>query len=352
MKATTTLVIPLILFFQLGLQAEPNKENLFSLIRVRLFKELESFPQIPSAKMSQMDKNMWSVEGTHLHYQKKELPQQNFIIKKENHKYDIIGLFDFNNYLAGVISKEMPLAWPLEALKVQAVIARSYALARMRERKNQIFHLDTDQMDQVFAITRSKKAKLAVILTENIILKDQNNNILKAYYHADCGGQTIPAAQVWNGAIDMGTATDPWCLQRKSNEWTFEILKKDFFKKLMPAADFPEEKEKLNVSETFKNRIQSLQISEQLFSIQKLRQIFGFALIRNSPIAIDETPERIQFKGKGFGHGVGLCQWGTLAQIRLGRSYSQILEHYYPQAQLSTATLKLTKNFLSDLVFN
>lgn len=354
MKTTRIFFLFFILLIQLNVQAysEQNKENSFSIIRIRLFKELTFFPQISSAKIKILSRHLWMVEGLNLHFQDKKLSFRNFIVQNENDKYDIIGIFDFNSYLAGVISKEMPLSWPLEALKAQAVIARSYALARMSERKNRIYHLDTDQMDQVFAMTSSEKAKLAVSLTENVILKDQNDRVLKAYYHSDCGGQTIPATQVWGGALDMGTTIDPWCRQRKSNEWSYEIPKKYFFQKLRPVEVFSDGNEKLEISGTFKDRIQSLKVIEQIFSVQKLRQIFGFSRLRNSPLIISETADAIQFKGKGFGHGVGLCQWGTLAQARLGRSYSQILEHYYPKAQLSTTTMKITKNFLSDLVFN
>lgn len=346
------ILILLVLFFENRTFAESFKsETRFANVRVRLFKDLALFPKVSSARSKLLAQNIWSLEGRELEFQNKKLSNKNFIFKNDKNHFDIIGIYDFNSYLAGVVSKEMPLSWPLEALKAQAVIARSFALARIAERKNKIFHLDTDQMDQVFAMTNSEKAQQAVQLTENVILKDQNNKILKAFYHADCGGQTVPASQVWPDAIDSGTAVDPWCSDRKSNQWTFAMGKNDFYQALGQNSE-TDGKPIITINERFKGRIQSLKILGEVFSIQKLRQVFGFSLIKNSALNITESEEAIQFSGKGFGHGVGLCQWGSLAQAKLGRSYIQILEHYYPQAQITSPELILSKNFLSDLVFN
>ena len=314
-------------------------------VRLRLFANLSVFPVIANARVQIVSDTIWSAEGLNLIFNEKKLATKNFIIKKSDDKFDIISVFDFDSYIAGVISKEMPLNWPLEALKAQAVVARSYALAKIKERQNKVFHLDTNQMDQVFAVTDSEKAKLAVFLTDQVILKDKKNKILKAFYHADCGGQTIPASKVWVGAVDSGTAVDPWCELRKSNEWTFETSRDNFYSKLLNTNS-------VVVEENFKGRIQSFRMLDEVISLQKLRQIFGFAEIKNSPMQFEQTASQILLKGKGFGHGVGLCQWGALAQARLGRSYTQILNHYYPEAQLIENKLRLSKSFMADLVFN
>ncbi len=314
-------------------------------VRLRLFADLTTFPKIPEARIKPISKSVWIAEGQSLVYDGKILAAKNFIVKKANDRYDVISVFDFNTYLAGVISKEMPLAWPLEALKAQAVIARSYALAKIKERQNKVFHLDTNQMDQVFAVTSSEKAKLAVALTDQIILRDQKNRILKAFYHADCGGQTIPASKVWKDAVNSGTAVDPWCLARRSNEWKFEVPAEDFFTQLKINGP-------LQIEDLFQGRIQSLRFVNEVFPLQKIRQIFGFSQIRNSPITVEQTAAQITMRGKGYGHGAGLCQWGAMAQAKMGRSYMQILAHYYADANLSENRTRLSKAFMADLVFN
>jgi stage II sporulation protein D len=310
-------------------------------VRVRLFKDLNQFPVVTGAKMKSISENIISVEGQALTFQTKKIAAKNLIIQKPNHKYDLISIIDFNTYLAGVVSKEMPMSWPLEALKAQAVVARSYAVAKILERENKIFHLDNDQMDQVFDFTDSEKAKKAVESTDQVILKDSNDKVLKAFYHSDCGGQTVPASQIWKGAYDAGTATDPWCEKRKSNEWIYELSQDDFYKRLGLQS---EDDSKLEVAENFKGRIQSFKVSDQFYPVQKLREIFGFSQIKNSPRSFQHLPSGIvMFKGKGFGHGAGLCQWGTLSQVKIGRSYIEVLEHYYPKAVITFKSPILSK---------
>ena len=145
------------------------------IVRLRMFANLSVFPNIPGARIKAVSDSIWSLVGNNLVFNQKKLAAKNFIIKKSDEKFDIISIFDFDSYLAGVISKEMPLHWPMEALKAQAVVARSYAIAKINERQNKAFHLDSNQMDQVFAVTESEKAKLAVFLTDQVVLKDKKN---------------------------------------------------------------------------------------------------------------------------------------------------------------------------------
>ena len=261
---------------------------------------------------------------------------RNTVQQKENGKFDVIATVPLTDYLAGVVSKEMPVSWPKEALKAQAVVARSYVLARMSERKNKTFHVESDQMDQVFKLTNSIKAYQAVTETQNIFLMDQNKKILKAFYHADCGGQTVPANLVWAGATDSGVATDIWCEIKDNNKWSFSVSKVDFYF------------EGGSHIKKYKNKI----IEIAGFSIQKLRENFGFDLIRNAPTQIQQTEDSILISGQGYGHGAGLCQHGTLAQVKLGLGYLDIIKHYYPKAIISDQANRLANfNLVNYLIF-
>ena len=266
------------------------------------------------------------------------------IFKKENGLYDVITLVSMNDYLAGVLSKEMPLSWPEEALKAQAVVARSFLLARMSDRSQKKFHVESDQMDQVFSLTDSAKAYKAVRETENVFLMSAKNKILKAFYHSDCGGQTVPASQVWSGADDSGTAKDPWCAVRESNRWSFAVSA-EFFNQKTQALD--------------RNELGTVYYKDRLMnyagiSLQKMREIFGFSVIRNSPLIVSADNQQIVFKGQGFGHGAGLCQWGSRYLAQKGRSYLDILKHYYPKALISDNKIKLAQfksKLFNDLTF-
>ncbi|MBC7742458.1 MAG: SpoIID/LytB domain-containing protein [Bdellovibrionaceae bacterium] len=316
-------------------------------VRIRLFKGLTEFPTINKAKIKRVSETMWRLQGDNLVLQNKILPSENLIVKKLDGNYDVISVVDFNTYIAGVITGEMPLEWPMEALKAQAVVARSFALARMKERKHKVFHLESNQADQVFTMPESNRALQATLETENTVLKDRNGFILKAFYHADCGGQTIPASQVWEKAVDSGVARDPWCGQRKLNQWSFTISKDEFFAKL--------NQDILNPTTAlffFKDRIKSIQVGTGDFTVQKLRETFGFSAIKNSPEKISFDKENIVISGRGYGHGAGLCQHGASEQAKRGVSYVQILGHYYPKAQISQNEIRLTQLLTSDFVSN
>lgn len=317
-----------------------------AVVRVRMQKDLDVFPNIPGALYKKLSENLWSLKGDNLTINNKNLPRNNFIFRKDSGVYDIIALVEFNEYLAGVVSREMPASWPIEALKAQAVVARSYALARIKERNNKLFHLESDQLDQVYSASNSYKTKRAVDETMNLILVDQRGTVVKAFYHSDCGGETIPASEIWgSSAPDTGTAKDPWCAFKKSNKWNFEIDKNEFMNRL--------ELSQLNnqMNQIYGKR-QMIPVGELFFSVQKLREIFGFYNIRSSADSIEVADDKVKITGSGFGHGAGLCQWGTLAQVKMGRGYLDIIEHYYPKAKIVKESFFLTQNTVSNTVSN
>lgn len=248
-------------------------------------------------------------------------------VQKNPEKIETVSL---NDYLAGVVSKEMPLSWPAEALKAQAVVARSYLFSKMDERYFKKFHVEADQMDQVYAQTTSSKAYEAVQSTDGLVLSLQGK-IVRSYYHSDCGGHTLPAYKVWPGAIDTGTARDQACAQRNKNQWQHSIS----------VAHFQDKKS--YQAQTYKDKI----VAFDSWGIQKLRQFFGFAKIRSAPDAIEVHGEEIIFTGRGFGHGVGLCQWGSKVMAEKGRSYFDILTHYYPKAQIQRIQSLEIKNYFT-----
>jgi stage II sporulation protein D len=305
-------------------------------IRVRTFKNLNEFPVVANAKIDSLSPVAWRLSGTKLIFAGKKLPEKNVILKKSS-RYEIVSVLKFNDYLAGVIASEMPVSWPLEALKAQAVVARSFTLARLREKRPGYFDMESDESDQMFAVTSSVKAYQAVLETEDLVLQDDRDRTLKAYYHSDCGGQTVNAGDVWGGGgFQPGTAQDSWCLLRASNRWVFQIDRQAFLRKL-GLRELPEEPFQL----VWKDRSQTVNLFGAVFTVQKLRQIFGFSNIKSTPSKLVVGEKTVTISGQGFGHGAGLCQWGTRAQAQNGAGFREVLSHYYPRAHLSTEKVKL-----------
>jgi stage II sporulation protein D len=317
------------------------------LIRIRTFKNLNEFPEIQNSKIEKINEVAWRVSGAKLYFQGKRLAEKNVILKRAD-KFEIVSVIPFNDYLSGVVASEMPVTWPLEALKAQAVVARSFTLARLKEKKPSYYDMEADESDQMFSVTTSEKAFQAVFQTDGFVLQDINGRTLKAYYHSDCGGQTVSANEIWGGGgLPAGTATDSWCLLRKSNRWTYEIPKDEFFRKL-GFSDWPNEPFDL----VWKSRAQKFSLLGSIFSVQKIREIFGFSKIKSTPTLLEIGEKIVKVSGQGFGHGAGLCQWGTRSQAENGTGFKEVLSHYYPMAHLSVDKLKLAAyNRESRLLF-
>ena len=334
-------ILSLLLFFSFNAQAQLELEQPH-FVRVRMFRDLQDFPEVPEADIRKISDVAWSIAGDNLKFQNKELTNSNVVVQKSNGTYDLISLVEFQNYIAGVVSQEMPVSWPIEALKAQAVVARSFAIARIKERKARYFHLDSNQADQVFLVTKNVKAKQAVYETDGVLLKTEDNKTLKAYYHADCGGHTVKASEVWGyNSYDSGVARDPWCAIKSKNKWTYEIDRTDFEAKL----GLNQETASQLTSFLISLKAQLIEFASQRISVQKIRQLLGFSNVRSSIDSIEFNNETVKLSGQGYGHGVGLCQWGTLAQIRMGKNYLQVLKHYYPRAKIAAKKAVLARYF-------
>lgn len=285
------------------------------------------------------------VQGTDLRIGAQTLPGKILLSHNGKNKIDIVGIMPLDEYVVGVLASEMPLSWPLETLKAQAVAARSYALSVMNERRSQAFHLESSILDQVFRHVvhednndpMIKKAVQAVKETSGVKLYGQNGRVLKAYFHSDCGGKTTAAQNVWGPGTtaSSGVAVDSTCPTNPKAHWKLSLSKDELTQRLKVAdisgldlIKVPSEKRIKAVRLAFN------ETDGKTVSVNEFRQALGFQDLRSSLFEIKRMGERFLFEGQGFGHGVGLCQWGSRSLGKGGKNYNQILKHYYPLAVL------------------
>lgn len=262
-------------------------------------------------------------------------------------RFDIISFVPLRVYLVGVLNGEMPKDWPLDTLKAQAVAARSYVESVRRERKNMAFDVESDHRDQVyssgvpqvFGNTLSLQER-AVFETKNMILS-HNHEPLKAYFHADCGGEPASAASVW-GQEQKNNPSASMCYSQRQSTWNYQISQPELFAKIKIL--FPAFNEKLFKKFQWLHQPQHHRVSEvkivmndgksfQLRS-QEFREALGYGNLKSTLFEVQNKNNIYFFTGKGYGHGVGLCQHGAQAMAQVGKKFQQILSHYYPTAQL------------------
>lgn len=290
------------------------------------------------------------VEGSQLRIGAQILPNKLIIAASGRQKMDLVGVMPLESYLTGVIASEMPLTWPLESLKAQAVAARSYALAVMSERSRRIYQVESNILDQVFRPLAQdngddplvRKALQAVRETEGQKLTVTDGRTLKAFYHSDCGGRTVSARNVWGSAVDAGQASDASCPSSPKANWELDVSKAKIFaglKKYFALGRSSVQILGLDFDRGNDERVRQVRVAlseggERKISGNDFRAVVGFQDLKSTLFEAKEEADGFKFKGRGFGHGVGLCQWGSRVLGQQGMKYAEILRHYYPLARL------------------
>ncbi len=322
----------------------------------------------------------------------------------------VINNVSIQHYLYGVVPKEMPPSWPLEALKAQAIAAKNYALLYKNKHSNEGYELCDTQHCQVYGGYNSENimTNKAVDETSGKILT-YNGKLVDAYYHSSSGGFTENSENVWSNSFPyLSGVKDDFSLGSPYDTWQFVISEEEIRNKLFENGldvGYITEVEILSTSPS--GRVQELMVKgtmgTQILAKEKTRQIFGTSNIKSTlfkvkfygegsnistrdiyiynfsngdiikkPIAeaavitsdglsvldsiflsngitisdgsstyeiyneldnnsIDSVGKYV-FIGKGWGHGVGMSQWGAKKMAELGYDYVQILEHYYTGA--------------------
>jgi stage II sporulation protein D len=258
-------------------------------------------------------------------------------------RFVVLGILELEKYLSGVLPGEMPLGWPLEALKAQLITARTYTLKQIENRKDENYDVDSTVRDQLFTyeapLTDEKRKNLTAALesTKGMVLSDSKGEVVLANYHADCGGQTELAKNVWNFGIKGVAVSDYSCAVRSTGAWTYAISMNQLMKKI--GSEVKLLGVKLAgiepISSTTSGRVSLLSLNfadgtQKEILATRLRELIGYSLLKSTRFKTHVDGERVTFSGRGFGHGVGLCQWGAKDLAKSGKSFKEILGHYFP----------------------
>jgi stage II sporulation protein D len=248
----------------------------------------------------------------------------------------IVNILPLEEYLVGTLSGEMMASWNLEALKAQAVAARSYALYAKRFPKSRLFDLQRSTHDQVYLASAvyHKKFRQAVEATRGQYLQYRKKP-LKAFYHSRCGGKTALATAVWDRkkGPPQRNARCPYC-RRHPQRWTASFDLKQVLNAI-GSSPLPLRPVKITLEKTSRSgRITSLRLGplgrEKSVTSERLRSLLGYRKLKSTLFDWTIRNGRILFRGVGSGHGVGMCQWGAQYLAEKGSTYRKILAHYYP----------------------
>jgi stage II sporulation protein D len=259
------------------------------------------------------------------------------IIYPQSNSITIVNKIDFEKYIIGVLESEVGLGKSEDFYKVHAIISRTYALKNQYKFIHEGFYL-TDLVNcQVYKGNMYKDLTIidAVKATESLILVDENMDFITASYFSNSGGQTNNVEDVWTKALPyLRSIHDPYSLGGINYDWEKKISKSKWLSYLKNKYQYPvNNTESLNAASNFKQDIRHKYLIDWVFQIP-LTEVRKDWKLKSTYFSIYDEGEFLSFKGKGFGHGVGLSQEGAMRMIELGYDFLEVLRFYYTDVHL------------------
>jgi len=265
------------------------------------------------------------------------------IIRDRERRLLVINEIDVEQYLCGVLHRETSDQWPLEALKAQAIVARTFALHQALVSTGQDYHLTAGVASQVYGgrWAERRRTTMAVSHTEGSVLTWEGR-LFPAYYHSCCGGHTEAADQLWKIRLPpLAGVADPHCRGTKHFQWTRRAPLAKVVKALRQGGYYISDVSSIRVRGTNRSgRITEVILSDTgrskdvAVSGKVFRTLLGSDVVRSLRCQLRLEHGALVVEGYGWGHGVGMCQWGALVMAQQGRTAEEILAVYYPGAMI------------------
>ena len=269
-------------------------------------------------------------------------------------KLALVNEIDLEEYLKGVVGKEMNLGEGDEALKAQVIIARTYAvheqrLERLRRVKGEKFDLYDDERSQMYGgLERHTAAAEKLVDETRGMFVVYDGKIVRTFYSSACGGHTEPAWEVLADETEKmaplaGTRCD-YCQRRALYRWKEPVLipKKEIVEKCLPKDLQDRRLKSVDVTKTLPGghalevtlTLENSSRVVRLHATNEFKRLLSEKLRSTLWDRIEDKGEAISIVGRGYGHGAGLCQVGAYEMARDGKTASEILEYYYPGAKV------------------
>lgn len=243
---------------------------------------------------------------------------------------------ELEEYIIGVVAGEMPALFEEEALKSQAIASRTYLINHLLT-NDSITNTTDDQVYLTKEEMQSKwqedyeiyynKIKQAVYSTKGLIMYYDNKPI-KAYYFSSSNGYTESSLNVFNEYQEYLTIIESPFDQ--NNTHTIEISKQEFCTKLDIQCN---EITITNIKKDKSNRVSSISINNKTFKGTELRKLLS---LRSTDFSINITNNIIEITTNGYGHGVGMSQYGANYLAKQGYTYEEILKYYYQDIKIDS----------------
>ena len=266
-------------------------------------------------------------------------------------KIYVVNILNIEEYLYSVVPSEMPSTWNMEALKAQAIAARTYAYYFLSKAKDKnIYDLDSTTNFQVYKgiSVESDSSIEAVNQTAGIIMTYKQEPII-AYFHSTSGGKTSDDRDVWPDSnqpylksvectYGKNSPHYEWTTTLSMNEITSALNKKYMTIERIAKISFNRHNDRI-IEVTVQHNNGSITLTGNEF-----RLLLNPQRLKSTYFTVKKEKDIFYLNGKGWGHGVGLCQWGAKGRGENGFKYEEILKHYYKDINFT----KINNNYLAQ----
>ena len=256
----------------------------------------------------------------------------NLAIRSDLGALIIVNTCNIDTYVAGVVLAEAGAGRSLEFYKAQAVIVRTYMYKHIGKHAADGFNLCDDTHCQVYngIINNALIARASAETADEVIVGPDSALIISAF-HSNCGGETAPSETVWLSPLPyLVKVTDPYCTSSRNSKWTRIIPMTEWDRmliKYIPGG--VTDKSLLNFSQP--GRTVSYKAGNTSIPVNEIRDFFR---LRSTFFSVEITGDTVMLAGKGYGHGVGMCQEGAIEMALKGFSYTDIIKFYFPGVRL------------------
>lgn len=281
--------------------------------------------------------------GLRTHRREKRYRGSVDIIRDTENRLLVVNRLGIEDYVKGILYHEASHRWPMEALKAQAVAARTYALYQMEANAKEEYDVTSDIYSQVYGGRSAERYRtnLAVQKTYGQVMRFKGK-IIPAYYHSTCGGLTEDVRKLWehDDLAPLKGVRCGFCTHSPHYRWKKNYRSKDIQDALnTQGRELGLIKDIHVLSRDKSGRIEDLKVTTRdgkshVIKGKDLREIVGPNTIKSNNYRIVMKGYYFDLIGKGWGHGVGMCQWGAHGMARERHTHETILRHYYPGVKL------------------
>lgn len=247
-----------------------------------------------------------------------------------------VNVVEIEHYIAGVVESEGGIKKNLEYLKLQAIISRTYAISNAKKHMKESGYNFCDNVHCQVYRGRSSNSMImmAVSQTTGDIIIDKSNKPISASFSSNCGGETVNSEDVWSIATTyLKSVNDSFCLNQAHAKWERKLSTKEWLEYLDEKFNFPvTDSSMILKAETFSQPERKVYFDDNPNILLKtIRADWKF---KSTFFSIKAEGDTLLFSGRGYGHGVGLCQEGAMHMVDLGWTYKNIIKYYYKDVSL------------------